>query len=74
MRFTCTDGSTRELPDMCACCQMDTGGNHQVGCPLSFNSHTIREAQIPQPFVYIFIRCPWCDQDMRFDGYREQTS
>jgi len=34
MRFSYTDGVMVDVPDMCAHCQMDTGGNHQSHCPL----------------------------------------
>lgn len=33
MRFSYTDGTTIDIPDMCAYCNMDTGGNHEPHCP-----------------------------------------
>lgn len=39
MRYSTTDGRVWDVPDMCAHCQMDTGGNHQSHCPLS-RSHS----------------------------------
>jgi len=34
MRITTTDGQKYILPDMCIYCQMTTGGEHQLNCPL----------------------------------------
>lgn len=39
MRFTTTDGRVYDVPDMCAHCQMDTGGNHEPHCPLYIPSN-----------------------------------
>lgn len=37
MRMNYTDGTIVDIPDMCAHCQMNTGGNHQAHCPLSWS-------------------------------------
>ena len=34
LKISTTDGAEYELPDMCACCNMSTGGEHERHCPL----------------------------------------
>ena len=36
-----TDGSEVNFIDMCSCCQLDTGGSHQVGCPLYWHHNNV---------------------------------
>ena len=33
MKFSTTDGQVYDVANMCAFCNMDTGGNHQPFCP-----------------------------------------
>lgn len=71
MRITVTDGKVIEYPDMCACCELTTGGGHQPHCPLFQQSQQIVAEQPPKPFVLMSLRCPWCGRDMIFHGYKE---
>ena len=41
MRYSLTDGSVIDIPEMCSCCNMTTGGQHESHCPLS----DVREAK-----------------------------
>ena len=34
MRQTFTDGSVRYVPDVCPCCTLNTGGQHEAKCPM----------------------------------------
>ncbi len=34
MEFTTTDGKRYIAADQCACCRMDTAGNHESNCPM----------------------------------------
>lgn len=34
MHFSFTDGRELDIPDMCACCHISTGGRHESHCPL----------------------------------------
>ena len=35
MRLTSTDGTESDVPDMCDCCHLSTGGEHELNCPVS---------------------------------------
>jgi len=34
MKISLTSGAVYDIPDMCACCAMSTGGEHESRCPL----------------------------------------
>jgi len=34
MEFTTTDGKRYTVADQCACCSIDTAGNHEGNCPM----------------------------------------
>lgn len=48
----------------CLGCNTTAGEN---GCSIH---SSIIPFQNPPPFVQIFIRCPCCGQDMKFDGFK----
>ena len=39
MRITTTDGQDYEMPDMCSCCLITTGGEHEANCPCRENKN-----------------------------------
>lgn len=52
MRYSTTDGRVWDVPDMCAHCQMDTGGNHQSWCPLYRSNYTVIVPEIKVNLSY----------------------
>lgn len=34
MKISTTDGKEYAIIDMCACCRLDSAGNHESNCPL----------------------------------------
>ncbi len=54
----------------CAYCDLSTSGAHQKNCPLyERGEYEVSEIPISQPFASIYIRCPHCKQEMKFDGF-----
>ena len=51
--------------DGCTAC---AGASGIYGCPI--HAPNIYETEEPQPFVQLWLRCPCCGQDLRFDGFK----
>ena len=48
MHFSCADGTERDVADMCTCCQMTTGEQHQGDCPMSQKPRVIGYETYPE--------------------------
>lgn len=68
MRYTTTDGKVYDIPNRYSCCQMTTGEQHQLHCP--YSQSLAPAPRVAKPFAQLFLRCPWCAEDMQLDGYK----
>ena len=55
MRITTTDGQEHDIPDMCAYCEMNSGGEHKPDCPLYKTHSTLTERGMTNIEANIFI-------------------
>ena len=61
-----------KLPEPVDDCKGCSGTGGIYNCPIHSPNIYARKNPI-EPFVLMYLRCPWCGKDMEFQGYKTIT-